>query len=52
MAHRIFGASSGFRVELCAAGGVSVSQEFSASIGKAFILGGGLGTGLSFYGMV
>ena len=41
MAHRVFGANSGFRVELCAAGKVSVSQEFSASVGKAFILGGG-----------
>ena len=30
---------------------ISVFQEFSASIGKAFILAGGQGTGLSFYGI-
>ena len=30
---------------------ISVFQEFSSSIGKAFILAGGLGTGLSFYGV-
>ena len=29
----------------------SVFREFSSSIGKAFILAGGLGTGLSFYGV-
>ena len=52
MAHRIFGANSSFRVKLCAAGKVSVFQGFSASIDKAFIVAGGLGTGLSFYGMV
>ena len=52
MARGIFGASSGFCVELCAAGKVSVFQEFPASIDEAFILAGGLGTGLSFYGMV
>ena len=28
-----------------------LGQEFSASLGKAFILAGGLGTGLSFYGV-
>ena len=30
---------------------VSVFQEFSSSIGRAFILAGALGTGLSFYGI-
>ena len=30
---------------------ISVFQEFFASIGKAFILAGGLGAGLSFYGV-
>ena len=52
MAHGIFGANSSFRVKLCPTGRVSVFREFSASIGKAFILAGGLGTGLAFYGMV
>ena len=28
---------------------ISVFQEFSASVSKAFILAGGLGIGLSFY---
>ena len=28
---------------------ISVFQEFSASIAKAFVLAGGLGDGLSFY---
>ena len=28
---------------------ISLFQEFSTSIDKAFILAGGLGTGLSFY---
>ena len=30
---------------------ISVFQEFSASIGRAFGLAGGLGAGLSFYGV-
>ena len=30
---------------------VSVFHEFSAGIGGAFILAGGLGAGLSFYGV-
>ena len=30
---------------------VPVFQEFSCSIDKAFILAGGLGAGLSFYGV-
>ena len=30
---------------------VSIFQEFSSSIGGAFILAGALGTGLSFYGI-
>ena len=30
---------------------VSVFQGFSASTGEAYILAGGLGTGLSFYGI-
>ena len=32
-------------------GFISVFQEFFASIGRAFILAGGLGAGLSFYGV-
>ena len=30
---------------------ISVFQQFSASINKAFILAGGLAAGLSFYGV-
>ena len=30
---------------------ISVLQEFSASMGENFVLAGGLGTGLSFYGV-
>ena len=32
-------------------GSISVFQELSASINKIFLLTGGLGTGLSFYGV-
>ena len=51
MAHGIFETGSGYRVKWDTAGGVvSVFQEFSASIGKAFILARALGAGLAFYG--
>ena len=51
MAHGIFETGSGHRVKWDTAGGVvSVFQEFSASIGKAFILARALGAGLAFYG--
>ena len=53
MAHRISGTNSSFRVEWRTAGKVLISifQEFSSSINKAFILAGGLDAGLSFYGV-
>ena len=58
VARGVFGAGSGFRVgwRAVAGGGlVSVFRGFSTSVGGAFILavggGGGLGAGLSFYGV-
>ena len=51
MAHSVFETDSSYRVGWGTAGGVvSVFQEFSASIGKAFILARALGAGLAFYG--
>ena len=51
VAHGIFETNSSYRVKWGTAGGVvSVFQEFSASIGKAFILARALGAGLAFYG--
>ena len=52
VARGVFGAGSGFRVgwRTVGEGFVSVFWEFFASISGAFILAGGLGTGLSFYG--
>ena len=54
VARGVSGAGSGFGVGWRTAGGeglVSVFQGFSASAGGAFILAGGLGAGLSFYGV-
>ena len=54
MAHRVFEAGSGFHVGWWENSGkilISVFQEFSSSIIKAFILAGGLGAGLSLYGV-
>ena len=35
----------------CGKGLISVFQGFFASVGEIFILAGGLGAGLSFYGL-
>ena len=52
---RVFGADSGFRVGWRWGGRgwglVSICGEFSAGVGEAFILGAGLGAGLSLYGV-
>ena len=52
MAHRISGTNS-FSCEIGHSGKdlITIFQEFSSSIDKAFILAGGLGTRLSFYGV-
>ena len=47
VARRMSGAGSSFRVGW--SGLISIFQEISSSIGGAFNLAGGLGTGLSFY---
>ena len=53
VAHGVSGACSPFRVGGAqgggGGGGVHFFQEFSSSVGEAFILAGGLGAGLSFY---
>ena len=53
VARRIFGANCRFGVEIAHSEKslISVFQDFSATINKAFILAGVLGTGLSFYGV-
>ena len=53
VARGIFGAGSSFGCGVAQGGKsfISVFQEFSSIIGKAFILAGGLGAGLSFYGV-
>ena len=50
----VSGAGCGFRVGWRAAGGwglISIFRGFSSSVGGACILAGGLGAGLSFYGV-
>ena len=47
----VSGAGAGFRLEWRGRGGIAVFGDFVAIIGKIFILAGGLGAGLSFYGV-
>ena len=51
--HRVFGTNSSFRVGWCTPWGgfISIFRGFFASVGGVFVLAGGLGAGLSFYGV-
>ena len=53
VAHKISETNSSFSCEIAHSEKslITIFQEFSSSIGKTFILAGGLGTGLSFCGV-